>query len=127
MWTEHAGCVFKREGRIRRPFYRNSLLLIRLRLAGKGWFPIPLSLAVLEETLEGLSDLAWFVGRFFPIARRDPLPDRVRGSGDAWRSAGLHGLFRLCAESVNVLRAGGRPYRMVELETEETSVTVDVI
>ena len=126
--TEAAGCAGKSRDRARRPpLYRNSFLLVRLRLAGKGRFAIPLSLAVLDQTLEGLSDLAWLVRRFFPGAGRSRLPDRFRGLRSAHASAGLGELFRLCAESLDVLRASGRPYRMVELETEEIKVIVDVI
>ncbi|NLG83139.1 MAG: hypothetical protein GX493_00715 [Firmicutes bacterium] len=75
----------------------------------KGRFVIPLSLVVLDETLGGLSDLAWLAGRFFPGAGRNRRPDGFPGPGGAHESAGLGELFRFWAESVNVLRAGGRP------------------
>ena len=128
MWTEAARCTGKRSGRAGRPpLYRNSFLLVRLRLAGKRRFVIPFSLAVLAQTLEGLADLAWLFGGLFPGAGRSRLPDWLRGLGEAHAPAGVYELFRFCAESLEILRTGGRPYRLAEVETEEVRVVVDMV
>lgn len=88
--------------------YQSGFLLVRVRLDGKGRFVIPLSLAVLVQTLESLSDLTWLVGHLFPL------------------SAGLSGLLAAGGNLLDTLRADG-PYRLAQVETGAAKVVVDVV
>jgi hypothetical protein len=90
----------------------NSLWLVRIHRPGKFGIVIPLSLAVLQETLYELSGWVGFWIRLLGLSRHR-VGEMVRG------------LLQAGTEILWSLRRLGR-MRMVDVDTQDVRVTVDL-
>ena len=92
------------------------LMLVRVRLAGRRGFTLPLPLAVLDETLEALADLFWLGEALIPDWRASPGRYAAK-SGEHGFPAGFspYAVLEMCRSIFGEMRRYGR-WQMVEVD-----------